>query len=458
MSAGIYAEAQERRFEMTLIEQALSTATDTREFRVGHGILPVTAEVFKTNFPGMKAKIVADETTWRVAGERVAAILQNAGVDCAAPLVFPALPQPYADTGFLARVREAIASEGPDCRAVAVGSGTLNDLCKRASTELERPYMCVATAASVDGYASYGAPITKEGFKKTWPCAAPLAIVADSEILLTAPRDLTASGYADLIAKIPSGADWIIADAMGEVPIRPDIWATTQTPLRDWVADPAALAAGDADAMGRLFTGLAMTGFAMQTMHDSRPASGAEHLFSHCWEMHHILRPDGTAPSHGDKVGIGSLCTTHMMESFFSKPFTAADIDAAVAAYPSWEKRETFIRSQFEPGLMLDEVLAASRSKHRTPEALRAKLERLAAQWDDLAARVKKQLFTFDELRARLSAAGCPVTPEGIGVNAADVPVTALRAETIRNRYTILDLAQDTSRLSALAAELDAIW
>ena len=443
---------------MTLIEQALSTATDTREFRVGHGILPETADVFKTHFPGKRAKIVADETTWRVAGERVLAILRAAGVDCAEPLIFPARPQPYADTDFLARTRAAIEAEGPDGRAVAVGAGTLNDLCKRASTELERPYMCVATAASVDGYASYGAPITKEGFKKTWPCAAPLAIVADSEILLTAPRELTASGYADLAAKVPSGADWIIADALEEVPIRPDIWATTQTPLRDWVADPAGLAAGDAKAMGKLFPGLAMTGFAMQTMHDSRPASGAEHLFSHCWEMHHILRPDGTAPSHGDKVGIGSLCTTHMMESFFAKPFTAADIDAAVAAYPSWEKREAFIRTQFEPGLMLDEVLAASKAKHRTPEALRAKLNLLVSKWDDLAARVKEQLYPFAELRARLAAAGCPVTPEGIGVKAADVHVTALRAQIIRNRYTILDLAQDTGRLDALARELDTIW
>ena len=443
---------------MTLIEQALSTATDTREFRVGHGILPQTAEVFKTHFPGKKARIVADETTWRVAGERVFAILRDAGVDCAEPLVFPARPQPYADVDFLARVRAAIESGGPDCRAVAVGAGTLNDLCKRASTELERPYMCVATAASVDGYASYGAPITKEGFKKTWPCAAPIAIVADSEILLTAPRDLTASGYADLAAKIPSGSDWIIADALEEVPIRPDIWATTQTPLRDWVADPAGLAAGDPAAMGKLFTGLAMTGFAMQTMHDSRPASGAEHLFSHCWEMHHILRPDGTTPSHGDKVGIGSLCTTHLMESLFAKPFTAADIDAAVAAYPSWESREAFIRSQFEPGLMLNEVIAASRSKYPTPEKLRARLGLLASKWDDLAARVKAQLYTFDELRSRLSAAGCPVTPEGIGVKAADVHVTALRAELIRNRYTILDLAQDAGRLNVLAHELDTIW
>ena len=107
---------------------------------------------------------------------------------------------------------------------------------------------------------------------------------------------------------------------------------------------------------------------------------------------------------------------------------------------------------------MLNEVIAASRSKYPTPEKLRARLGLLASKWDDLAARVKAQLYPFDELRSRLSAAGCPVTPEGIGVKAADVHVTALRAELIRNRYTILDLAQDAGRLNVLAHELDTIW
>lgn len=443
---------------MTLIEQALSTATDTREFRVGPGILPEVADLFKRNFPGKKAIVVADETTWGIAGERVQAILREANVECLSPLVFPAEPAPYADTVFLGRVREAIAAGGPDVRAVAVGAGTINDLCKRASFELERPYACVATAASVDGYASFGAPITKDGFKKTWPCSAPCAILADSEILLTAPHALTASGYADLAAKIPGGADWIIADALGEHPIRQDVWETTQVPLLGWLDNPAGLAAGDAKAMGDLFTGLAMTGFAMQTMHDSRPASGAEHMFSHCWEMTDVRRPDGSHPSHGEKVGIGTLCTTHMMESMFSRPFTRGDIDAAIAACPSRERRAASVEALFAPGPMRDEILETAMGKFLDPDALCARLERLADVWNTLAARVRERILPFTELRRRFAAAGCPVRPEEIGVAAADVPVCAKMAQTIRNRYTILDLAFETGRLDELAGELGQIW
>ncbi|MBR0057366.1 MAG: sn-glycerol-1-phosphate dehydrogenase [Kiritimatiellae bacterium] len=441
-----------------LISQALSTAADTREFRVGAGILPQTAEVFKANFAGCAALIVADETTWRICGAAVEAILKGAGVECAKPLLFAAEPPPTATYENLCRVGDALTAAGPDARAVAVGAGTINDLCKCASDHLKRPYLCVATAASVDGYASFGAPITKDGFKKTWPCAAPRAIVADSSILAAAPRHLSASGYADLAAKIPSGADWILADAVQSDPIRDDVWATTQKPLRGWISSPAALAAGDGAAMDSLFTGLALTGFAMQTTHTSRPASGAEHLFSHCWEMADVRRPDGEHPSHGDKVGIGALATTLLLEKFFSESFCKHQIDAAVAAYPDFARREAFIRATLPAGRIADEAVEASRAKHLDEAALRARLAIIADRFEELALRVREQLIPFDEFREMLRAAGCPVKPSEIGVGRRELLLAAYGAQMIRNRYTILDLAYEAGRLPAYASWLVAAF
>lgn len=437
-----------------LITQALSTATDTRVFRVGKGILPQTTEVFKSNFPGCAALVVADETTWRVCGAEVESLLKAGGVECLKPLIFKAEPPPTATYENLCAVQGALEAAGQDTRAVAVGSGTINDLCKCASDHLKRPYMCVATAASVDGYASFGAPITKDGFKKTWPCAAPLAIVADSAILADAPRHLSASGYADLIAKVPSGADWILADAVGADPIRDDVWATTQIPLRGWTDAPAALAAGDGAAMDNLFTGLALTGFAMQTTHTSRPASGAEHLFSHCWEMLEIRCPDGSHPSHGDKVGVGALSTTLLLEKFFSEPFDHNQIDAAVAAYPDFARREAFIRATLPPGRIADEAVEASRAKHLDEAALRERLGVIADRFDELKKRVEGQLIPFAQFREMLKAAGCPVEPAQIGASPHDVLLATYGAQMIRNRYTILDLVYETGRLPAYAAWL----
>ena len=441
-----------------LIQKALLTATNTREIHVGRHILSKISDIFKRNFPGSKTVLIADETTWDAAGFTVRNHLLEADIEIGETLVFPAIPKPVADYDHLRAVRDVLAKAGPNARAIAIGAGTINDLCKRASEERHQPYICVATAASVDGYASFGAPITKDGFKSTWPCAAPRVIIADSDILLTAPRELTASGYADLAAKVASGADWYLADAMGLDPIQPKVWATTQIPLRDWLANPAALSNGEPTAILNLFTGLAMTGFAMQTTHSSRPASGAEHLFSHVWEMWDVVKPNGEHPSHGEKVGIGTLCTTNMLFSFFEKPFVDSDIERAVAAYPSWNKIEKRIRNLLGKGAIGDQAVSASRAKYPTPGILRERLGRLVDVWDELSGKVRKQLIPYAELKAMFQAARCPVTPEGIGVRRADVPSCALAAQLIRNRYTILDLALDTGRLDRLANELTSIW
>src|SRR4029453_7065088 len=130
---------------------------------------------------------------------------------------------------------------GHDAVPVAVGSGSLNDIVKRAAHEAGRPYLGVATAASMDGYTAFGAAITRAGYKQTMTCPAPRplvaaraprALVADLEVLAGAPADMTASGYGDLLGKVTAGADWLVADALGIEPVDPKVWELVQGPLR----------------------------------------------------------------------------------------------------------------------------------------------------------------------------------------------------------------------------------
>ena len=116
-------------------------------------------------------------------------------------------------------MQDALASS--QAIPVAVGSGTINDLTKLAAHRLNRPYMVVATAASMDGYTAYGASITHLGpsRRSTAPPLAPS--LADLDVIARARQGMNASGYADLLAKGVAGADWILADAAGEEPIDP---------------------------------------------------------------------------------------------------------------------------------------------------------------------------------------------------------------------------------------------
>jgi glycerol-1-phosphate dehydrogenase [NAD(P)+] len=435
------------------VAAALLAATDTEHFVVAPGALERTAEVFRAAFGGATAMLVADGNTYKAAGARVDAALAAAGVPRAEAIVFPATPVLAPDYRHIVTIREKIKATG--AVPVAVGAGTLNDLAKRAAAECGVRYMNVTTAASVDGFTAFGAAIVKDDFKQTLECAAPLAIVADVDVLRAAPRAMTAAGYADLMSEVTAGADWIIADALGAEAIHKTAWDIVQTDLRRWISRPAELQAGDPGAFEDLFEGLSMNGFAMQAMRSSRPASGTEHLFSHIWEMEH-LEVGGVTVSHGFKVAIGTLAATALMERLLARDPAGLDADRRAAAWVTWPQREAEARARFGSTPILADVLAACRTKWAEPAALAARLGRLAREWKTMSAAVRRQLLPYAELKAMFEKAGVPTRPEQVGLTREHVRATFAAANMIRTRYTALDLAYETGWLDLCLDEIFA--
>ncbi|WP_040158312.1 sn-glycerol-1-phosphate dehydrogenase [Nigerium massiliense] len=424
-----------------LIEQALQTATDTKDIVTGSGVVDRAGEVFVKNFPGKRAIIVADENTWAAAGEAVQKSLTDAGVEQEEPFIFPGTPTLYAGYENVTTVREHL--KPLDAVACSVASGTLNDLTKLASGELGRPYMNVCTAASMDGYAAFGASITRDGFKITRNCPAPAALVADLDVMGAAPKRLTATGYGDLIEKIPGGADWLVADELGVEAVDDYVWNLVQPGLRDALADPEGCAAGEPEAIGRLAEGLLMSGLAMQAHQSSRPASGAGHNFSHQWEMEgHGL--DWEPPlSHGNKVGIGTVASCALYEKVLELDIDSVDLDAAVAAWPDPDANDARVEALQDIPAIREAALQQSRGKYVEPSQIRERVEQIKQHWPAIIQRVREQLITAEEAASLLKRVGAPYHPEMIGIDQDKLKKTYFQAQTIRSRYTMFDTLQE---------------
>ena len=166
------------------ILDALKIATDTKAFELGEGVLHRAPALFKEYFPNRKAVIVADNNTWKAAGEAVDASMREAGIPCERFLIEE--EEFHADWPYVERIDEMLDRTG--AVAVAVGSGVINDLCKLASFHHGQSYLCVATAASVDGYSSSGAVVSRDGAKLNIETHAPLVILADVGVLALAKR------------------------------------------------------------------------------------------------------------------------------------------------------------------------------------------------------------------------------------------------------------------------------
>ena len=419
------------------LKEALALASDTKVFEFGENVLHLAPSLFKENFPGKNALIVADKNTWKAAGEEVYNYMKEAGIECE-KFIFQ-MDEFHSEERFSNEIGAAL--DKYPAIPVAVGSGVINDLCKLAAFRHDIPYMVVATAASVDGYTSGGASIIVEGEKMTIECHAPKVALADTVVLANAPKEMTAAGYADLAAKIPAGAEWMIADLFGTEPIVLDAWKVLYEILPELLADPEGVAAGDPKAVGDLFAGLILSGIAMQIAKSSRPASCAEHLYSHWLDMTgHTYK--GKLQSHGFQVAIGTLTTSAMLDELFKMDLTKIDVEDCVAKWPSLEEEQARAREIFKdfpvPELGYQEIT----KKYDDKETVRKQLTKIKENWPELRARMQKQAWTFDKMQKVFRIVGAPAEPEDIGTTRKQLRYLTDFVQLMRWRINVLDLSK----------------
>lgn len=428
------------------IAQAVARSANMAEVCIGRGVLGQAAGLYARHFDGPVC-LLADDRGWAAAGPAVEAALSGAGV-ATRRHVIPARPRPKP-TVELADALRAALREGET--PVAVGSGVMNDLVKYAAFTLGRPYICVATAASMDGYTSAGAPLSEKGFKKTIPCRPAKVLLADLDVIAAAPAEMTGWGYGDLAGKVPAGGDWMIADALGIEPIDDVAWPMVQDGLEGWLSQPDRIAAGDPAAVEGLFLGLTLVGLAMEAHGSSRPASGADHQIAHLWEMDD-LHYAGERVSHGACVAVGAVATLRMFDWLLARDLAVIDPARRAAEAAGIAAKEAMVRDAFGPGDIADRALAETRAKHAEGAALVARLTRLREVWPDLRARLGARLWPAARMAEHLARAGAPVEAADIGVDDAYLYATILKARFLRSRYTLLDLLDECGLLAQAAA------
>ncbi len=168
---------------------------------------------------GMKDAIgiVADANSWDALGGR---IRRNLG-DRATAVI---LSRPHADLQTVEALKERLADYE---HVVAVGSGTVNDLCKYATAKTGRRYCVFATAASMDGYTSSTASMSLDsGLKISLPAEAASGVFIDLKVSAAAPGYLAASGFGDSLCRSVAQTDWWMSHTACSPP------STTTPPIR----------------------------------------------------------------------------------------------------------------------------------------------------------------------------------------------------------------------------------
>ncbi len=419
-----------------------------RRFVYEPGAVEALAEVIPATPHGAsnrRAAVVADARTWDVCGGRVFDVLRRRRVGPVQIVVSDTeFGRPACDDATFAALLQRLRENQPEV-VVAVGSGVINDLCKWTSCELGLPYMVVATAASMNGYAAANVAAQIAGVKVLVEARPPVAVVAEPTIIEQAPREMTTAGFGDTIAKYQSNADWVMNNLLfGEYYC--DFCAGIANELEPlYLERPEGIREGDSQAVQGLFGALFWTGAAMTLVGTSAPASGGEHLLSHTLDMVADLRRR-RHDLHGRQVGVGTLFSAALYERILAlETPTPTSLPAAVDR-DFWASPPVFeaVTRQYE----------AKKADHATARRSITDLD----TWDRLRTRLAPKTRSPATIRDWLRRAGGAVTARDIGCSREELISAVLHMHEIRKRFTVVDLAWLVGVLPNAADEIIDEW
>ena len=428
---------------------------DTRAILIDHSALEAAPALLKAHLPAGKWLIAADAHTWQAAGEAFAAACTRHNLPWERYDVTdrPGHGHPVCDDVTIEALSQHLAQGGFGA-AIAVGSGTINDIVKFAATQQGMLAACVGTAPSMNGYTSKIAAVLSHGVKTTQPCQAPVVVIADLDVMADAPARMIASGLGDLISKPVSNADWQLSAQLNGSFHSADAMAVIEqgAAMLDGVAPR--LQHQDTQAMAGLLGSLMLSGLAMSIAGSSSPASGGEHLISHFIDMTaHAF--DEPYDLHGCQVGVGTLTTAYFYEKLAALDPDTIDPAARAAALASWEDYDAMLATRF--GKLHGPVRAHAKLAYPTPEQLEARLARLKQDWPLILEKVQQTLRTREDIERELLEADAPTRFAHLDVTRERARRAIAHSKDIRNRYTILHLAWELGLLEQWTDEALAI-
>ncbi len=375
--------------------------------------------------------LVADENTYAVCGKNVEKVLEGRldrilVLENSKSVVIP-------DEKRVEEINSAMPKNTD--LIIGVGSGVINDLCKYVSFAHSIPYYIVATAPSMDGYASAGAAMMLGGMKVTPAAAPPKGIFADISVIKNAPLEMLQAGYGDILGKYSCLNDWRLSELINGEYFCGKVYSLTADTVNALAGLAGKILARDGEAVKKLMEALVTVGIAMSYVGTSRPASGSEHHFAHFFEVTGIVH--------------GVPYYPHGIDVLYSSYITARIREALIASHPA---KKAFGKETWEAnirriyGSCADGVIAL---QEKLGWYERDSYDALCEKWQKICE-ILASAPSAEETEKYINAIGLDINGFYEFYGKQKISDAVYYAKDLKDRYSVLWLIKDTDFLMML--------
>lgn len=392
------------------------------------------AALVRQQHAGQSLVVVSDPYTHEALGRRVFDTLRGDGVDVT-EYVWKA---PSCSEQGVNALREA--TRGRDA-LIAVGSGTINDSVKYASFLDGRAYSVFPTSP-MNAFTTNTASVSFGGFKKSITCHGARGIYFDLSVLATCPPRLVSAAFADVICRTTAQVDWLLSHRLFGTPYAETPYHLLAIDEGAMIDAAAEMRGGKIEVLGMLTRISAIMGLGTSFTATTHSGSMAEHMISHHIDMFAGDAHPGT--SHGEQVGVGTVTMSRLQNAILS-----ADAPPVLAGTRIPEAR---LRQRYGDAMAANMV--EQTGIKALDEAGAERVNRLMADdWHAFRAPLVEVMLPFERLHAAMLAAGCQTTPNDLGLEARLYRDAVMDARFIRDRFSMLDIADDSGALASFVEQ-----
>lgn len=310
---------------------------------------------------------------------------------------------------------------------IGLGSGTINDLCKYTSAQLNIFYVIFPSAPSMNGYLSQNASIKIHDHKKTILAKVPDAIFCDLEILKSAPQNLIKAGIGDAMCFYGCWFDWYLSHLILGTKFDKKPFEILEKKMEFFVKNFSKFSLKDEKFLEILIEILLLSGQGMTIAGGSYPASQSEHLIAHCIDMKYKKNLENIL--HGSQIAVTTLTASKLQKTLLGRD----SLQLKETEFPT-EKLQKFFGKK-----IAKECEKEFLQKKLTVEEINKINASLNKNWKKYREELSKIYFDEKDLKKIFSHFKIKTSEKIFHLSSQQYQECASNARFIRNRFTCLE-------------------